>query len=410
MLLPATRTGLRRRQEAVNFDDPLTALERHPFEDAHELSKAEIAYLAPPQCFHPLQVQILEVQRIVFIAQPMRQLEVEITALVCHVRAVLGIRPPRSFPAFRSIPLARQLTIEALGLADGLREKLWVAVASAFVIGQERAQTKIESADFTRAGCFDLKFLDHAEDQPQPPNRIALDGEGFNLPADLAVLHKLVLRSINRNGAAFDFVTGLRERERRIAPRLSELRRTFRQFVEEALVSIVNASAHVLTDLRVQITPEREPPRFPQLEDVLVHVMKRDVLSGEAVVTFLERDEVIPHRRRNKQLMPQLPIFLVSAVQTVLVHLANSDRIAHALTAPLSEGWWALQRRDQHLYFSTDVHPTQPDHLKRLKQVKPLYPTAKAGGFYGLVHKVHPDTRIGGYSEMARQWYAALSF
>ncbi len=27
-------------------------------------------------------------------------------------------------------------------------------------------------------------------------------------------------------------------------------------------------------------------------------------------------------------------------------------------------------------------------HLKRLKQVKPLYPTAKAGGIYGLTFKV----------------------
>jgi hypothetical protein len=386
MLLPATRTGLRRRQEAVNFDDPLTALERHPFEDAHELSKAEIAYLAPPQGFHALQVQVLKVQRIVFIAQPMRQLEVKVTALVCHVRAVLGIRPPRSFPAFRSIPLARQLTIEALGLADGLREKLWVAIASAFVVGQERFQTEVESADFTRAGWFDLQFLNDAEHKPQPSDLIPLDGERLDLPAHLAVLDELVPHTVNRDRTAFDFVAGLRERERRIAPRLSELRRTFRQFVEEALVSIVNASAHVLTDLRVQIAPQGEPLCFTQLQDVLIHLMQRDIFSGEAVVAFLERDEVIPHRRRNKQLMPQLSIFLVSAVQTVLVHLANSDRIAHALTAPLSECWWALQRRDQHLYFSTDVHPTQPDHLKRLKQVKPLYPTAKAGGFYGLVH------------------------
>jgi hypothetical protein len=91
MLLPATRTGLRRRQEAVNFDDPLTALERHPFEDAHELSKAEIAYLAPPQGFHALQVQVLKAQHVVFVAQAMRQLKVKVTALVCYIRAVLSI-------------------------------------------------------------------------------------------------------------------------------------------------------------------------------------------------------------------------------------------------------------------------------------------------------------------------------
>jgi hypothetical protein len=87
----------------------------------------------------------------------------------------------------------------------------------------------------------------------------------------------------------------------------------------------------------VQSLPQREPLRFSQLQDVLVHTVKGDVLSSQAVVAPLKRDEVIPHGGRDQQLVPQLPILLVSAVQTVFVQLANGDRIAHAFGAPTPE-------------------------------------------------------------------------
>jgi hypothetical protein len=51
----------------------------------------------------------------------------------------------------------------------------------------------------------------------------------------------------------------------------------------------------------------------------------------------LQSDEVIPDGRGNKQFMPQLPVFLVGAVQTVFVHLANGDRMTHAFGAPTPE-------------------------------------------------------------------------
>jgi hypothetical protein len=65
--------------------------------------------------------------------------------------------------------------------------------------------------------------------------------------------------------------------------------------------------------------------------------VKRDVLSRQTVAAPLKRDEVIPHGGRDQQLVPQLPIFLVSAVQSVFVHLANGVRIAHAFGAPSPE-------------------------------------------------------------------------
>jgi len=75
-------------------------------------------------------------------------------------------------------------------------------------------------------------------------------------------------------------------------------------------------------------------------EDVLIHRIERNVFPHQTVVTSLEGDEVIPHRRRNKQLMPQLPIFLVGAEKSVFVHLVKGDRIAHAFDALTSGGGW----------------------------------------------------------------------
>jgi hypothetical protein len=70
---------------------------------------------------------------------------------------------------------------------------------------------------------------------------------------------------------------------------------------------------------------------------MLVHLVKRAVLSRQTLAAPLQRDEVIPHGGRDQQLVPQLPILLVSAVQTVFVQLANGDRIAHAFGAPSPE-------------------------------------------------------------------------
>src|SRR5690606_30350535 len=58
-------------------------------------------------------------------------------------------------------------------------------------------------------------------------------------------------------------------------------------------------------------------------------------------------------------------LFLCPAWIEAIFENANARvRIAHASTLTLSEGWWALQRRDQHLYYSTDVHPAQLSQVR----------------------------------------------
>jgi len=137
-----------------------------------------------------------------------------------------------------------------------------------------------------------------------------------------------------------ELIARLREGERGVFLRFAKPRTPFCQFVKEALVGIIYTPTHVLTDLRVQVAPQSEPLRLSQFEDVLIHRIERDVFARQAVVTPLEGDEVIPHRRRNKQLMPQPPIFLVGAEKSVFVHLVNGDRIVHTFDALTSGGSW----------------------------------------------------------------------
>ncbi|GEM_PF-2471417 len=248
MAFPASRTGLSRWGKAVNFDDRLAALERHPFQNGHEAAKAQVAHLPSPHRFHAAQVQILKVQHIVFIAQPIRQLKVMTAPFVSHVCAVLCQAAASAFVVMRPFHLARKLTVEQAYFAQPLREKLRTAVGSAFIVGEKSLETKVEAAAFTRADSADSHFLDDTENQPQPPNRIALDGERFNLPCHIAVFHKFVLCPVDCDGVAFHLVARLWEGERSIFLDLLELRTTC-QFVKKALVSIIDPLAYLLTGL-----------------------------------------------------------------------------------------------------------------------------------------------------------------
>jgi len=80
----------------------------------------------------------------------------------------------------------------------------------------------------------------------------------------------------------------------------------------------------------------------------------------------LEGDEVIPHRRRDKQLMPQLPIFLVSAEKSVFVHLVKGDRVAHAfdaLTSGVGWGCFLILNFPDYTCFSRRKHKTDALYL-----------------------------------------------
>jgi hypothetical protein len=59
----------------------------------------------------------------------------------------------------------------------------------------------------------------------------------------------------------------------------------------------------------------------------------------------------------------QLAVFLVAAIQTILVSLTDGDTIAHALTLRRLESWRMFQHRGQHFISSTnerEIHVFSP--------------------------------------------------
>ena len=146
MPFSTVRTELGGWRKAVDFHDRLAALQRDPFENTEETTKAKIAHLASPQGLHALQVEVFEVEGIVFITEAVRQLEVMIQSFVRDVCAVPGKRSFRSLVAMRSFHLVRQLAVEFARLAQVLREKLGAGVRSSFVVSEEGFQAEIKSA------------------------------------------------------------------------------------------------------------------------------------------------------------------------------------------------------------------------------------------------------------------------
>jgi dihydrofolate reductase len=76
--------------------------------------------------------------------------------------------------------------------------------------------------------------------------------------------------------------------------------------------------------------------------------------------------------------VPQLPVFLVAAVQAIFVHFPNFDRMAHARTPRTSEGGWEFRFRDPH--FDSILLPLAV-------QATPYIPRPEGSGFTALFGK-----------------------
>src|SRR5258706_928510 len=163
------------------------------------------------------------------------------------------------------------------------------------------------------------------------------------------MLNKFVCRAINDDGIVVHLVARLREGERSIFLRLLELRTALCQLVKKALVGIIDPATDLLTNLRVQIFPQRKASCPTQLQHVLIHVVERDVFARQAIVAALQSDEVVPNRGCHKYLVSQPTIFLIAAIQAVFVHLTNFGRIAHALALLTPQAGWELLFRDSPL-------------------------------------------------------------
>src|SRR5689334_15509590 len=91
----------------------------------------------------------------------------------------MGLLPcqclPRSSVMVGAFDLARQLTLKLPRFAEALFVKLCALVAPAFVIHEKILQSEIETADFTRTGFGNEKFLLNAEHKPQPAHLVTLN-------------------------------------------------------------------------------------------------------------------------------------------------------------------------------------------------------------------------------------------
>jgi hypothetical protein len=336
-MLSTARTNTSGSFETVNLDHRFAALEGNPFQRAQELAKAQVRHLATPQCLHARQIQVLEVQHVKIVTQRVGQVEVVVTAFVGDVALVLRQGTASLLVAVGAFDFTRQFTIQPPRFAKALLEKLRAVVANALIVHEKVLQPKIETAALTRAGFGDCDLLKDAEDKPQPAYAIPLDGQRFDLTAYLTVLDELVLGPANRDGVTLHRVARLREGERGVFLGFPEFRPTFRQALEETLVGIIHAAAHILAALRVQVLPQCKALRSAQLQNVGGHAIVGDVLASQPVVASLQGDEVVPDGRRDKYLVSQLAVFLVAAIQAVFVRFPNFDRIAdHALALA---GW-----------------------------------------------------------------------
>jgi len=166
MALPTTGTGFGRWHETTDLHNRLPALQRHPLQDCKKTGKAKIAHFASPYRFHALQVQVLEVQDCILVAQAMCQLKVMVTPLISNVRAVFCQRPSRPFAAMRSFHLTGQLAVKFTRLTKIVSEELRAGTGTSFIVREKRFESEVETAAFTRAGFGDTHGFLNAEDHP----------------------------------------------------------------------------------------------------------------------------------------------------------------------------------------------------------------------------------------------------
>lgn len=200
----------------------------------------------------------------------------------------------------------------------------------------------------------------------------ALDAAGFGRSFDGAVQNHLDnadLRQIQPVAVQLAAVTVLRAAKRIVALAASKARiaRRFTRLdpAKEGFESEIEPHGNILQDLRV---------RYRQRRTFLLELRQLGVLivQSDALLPFFPR-----HLALFKQVVIEPAAFIQRLSQDGLLALGGIDAI--------------LERPNSFVHgrkFSTKPHPCQEpmfgNGLKPLKQVKGLYPTAKAGGLYGL--------------------------
>ena len=389
----ADRTGLGAWQIPINLDHFFAGpLPGHTIEDGHELGKAQVTDLAAPQPLHAVDVQVFKAQHVVLSQQPTGQFEVAIAALVGQSDMSESQTTFSFTPIGGAFDLARQGPVQTANLGHILAEELRRLVLPALVVGQERFQPEVETADLIRAGFDRLNILNDREAKVQSPGPVALDCDRLDLAFHRAAEGELIVQLADLNPvAAVVFPTGLLEREASVFLHLLEpgptgLARSLAGLVlEEPPIGRIVSLDYVLYRLTAEQLPLRAAT-VPQLGDVLHHAELVDISAKHAVVAPLQGRGMVPDDPGHVYLLNKRPVSPV-VVEAVFQGLADLhslpillifDVLPHsilrdmphalAVVAPCPKRWNTTSQARKHLAEPSGRYPLQLlDNIVRRK-------------------------------------------
>jgi len=346
---------------ALPSGDLLHALAPFPgdiLHNLHELPKAQITDLAPPHRFHAREVQVLKHQHVERIAQIVRELEVIVPSFIRNAD-MRSYQQPRSFATVvRPFGLLVLATRKRLDTLQFLLVEQWRHVGFARVVGEKCFQAKVKSRHFTGRGWTRFKrFLNHTEAQPQAPQTIPFDGQGFNLAHQIALFGEFVGLAADPNLVAFKQpVARLFKRKRWIALDFPEFGWTFGDTFEKTGIGVIEAFQHILNRLRTERFPEAVALSFhAQTSNMGFEPVQRNVFSREGVIPLVQSEGMIPDTTRHVDLLMQKDIAFVAAIKAILVGSANGAILSHALVLTRQESPWVFAHRDWHISYSSTI-------------------------------------------------------
>jgi hypothetical protein len=361
---PATRAGFR-RVGGVNEGDFTIGTRSLAREELpkHEPTAVEDALAQVLVAYHVANAQVFQRDPIVVAHKFGRQLVREVAPLVGDM-----LMPTLDGKQLLASVLAaflgtRKLTLQPSQLCLPRPVVVWVLDLFAVAGGDQRGDTHVDPDDAPCLGqrrsiryfagetgvplaCLmdDPHRLDCAFNRTMPADGNAPDTKQFQAPPVYLRANPVLLKL-----KAVEAVASLEARVARLFARL--------RTAKEGLERRVNLLDNALRGLAKHLLSIRE--RGAVAFRKLLGVGKCDLalFNLVGILAFCQRHVVQVAGAMQDAVQV---LFLCPAwIEAIFENADARARIAHALTPRLSEGWWAFPRRDQHLYFSTNVHPAQ---------------------------------------------------
>ena len=332
----AIRAELATWEEPVDLHQGATMFPAVVFEDADELAKAQVGYLAAPQGLHAGEVQVLDEDRIVLRRQRMSRLVVKLPAEIGDGPVELGQGQTGTAPPVRTLLLSGQRPVR---LADGpqvFSKRLRHADAGPGSVGQKLFQPEIEARGLTRRNSIGGEtFRFDRKSDPEVPGRIPTDGDGLDGTVDGPGAVEAVDRLSNPDAVRTgELPPGLLQSEGAVLGRFPERRRAHHPLrlllLAQAAVfeEQIEAALDPFNDVLHSLGAERPPfgaQGVAQKRQTFFQAALAQVLAESAIVAFVQRDGVIPYLRRHPPLPIQPPVAL-GGVELEFVRLTSHVR------------------------------------------------------------------------------------